>query len=107
MRAWAMVVCLLVAAPVAAQDTPQALTEAERCSVESLALRATVLALRAEVAKLTARVAELEAPLVAQAVATERKQLEQQFRERINPPADHVFDWTTLTFRAPKVAPQP
>lgn len=93
-----------------ASDVPAAspaLTEAERCIVDSLAQRATIVALRAEVARLAARVAELEAPLVAQAVATERKQLEQQFRERINPPADHVFDWTTLTFRAPRVAPQP
>lgn len=84
---------------------PAALTEAERCSVDSLAQRATIVALRAEIAQLQARVTQLEAPLVDQAVARERAQLEQRFRERLKPPADHVFDWSTLTFTAPAKAP--
>lgn len=79
-----------------------ALTDAERCSVDSLAQRATIMALRAELAKLQARIAELEAPLVDQAVARERAALEQRFRDRLKPPADQVFDWQTLTFTAPK-----
>lgn len=94
----------------AASDPPaasQALTDAERCSVDSLAQRATIVALRAEVAKLQARVAELEAPLVAQAVATERQQLEQRFRDRLKPPAGSTFDWQTLTFTAPPPATAP
>ena len=86
---------------------PQALTEGERCSVDSLAQRATIVALRAEVAKLHARIAELEAPLVAQAVATERQQLEQRFRDRLKPPAGSTFDWQTLTFTAPPPATAP
>lgn len=93
-----------------ASDVPAAspaLTEAERCSVDSLAQRATIVALRAEVAKLTARVAELEAPLVAQAVATERQQLEQRFRERLKPPPNSTFDWQTLTFTTPPATAPP
>jgi hypothetical protein len=81
---------------------PQALTDAERCSVDSLAQRATIVALRAELAKLQARLAELEAPIVDQAVQRERAALEQRFRDRLKPPANHVFDWQTLTFTAPK-----
>lgn len=82
---------------------PQALTDAERCSVDSLAQRATIMALRAELAKLQARIADLEAPLVDQAVAKERAALEAQFRARLNPPATSVFDWQSLTFTAPPV----
>lgn len=89
------------------QAAPQALTEAERCSVDSLHQRVTIVALRAEVARLTARVAELEAPLVEQAVATERQQLEQRFRDRLQPPVGSTFDWRTLTFTAPPKAPEP
>lgn len=89
--------------PVA--EAAAALTDAERCSVDSLAQRATIVALRAEVARLTARVAELEAPLVAEAVAKERAQLEQQFRARLKPADGSTFDWTTLTFTAPAKAP--
>lgn len=129
MRTLIVVLCLLIAAPALAQDTlraqtataiegpatlggkdlaaAQSLTEAERCSVDSLAQRATIVALRAEVAKLQARVAELEAPLVAQAVATERQQLEQRFRDRLKPPAGSTFDWQTLTFTAPPPATAP
>lgn len=81
---------------------PPALTDAERCSVDSLAQRATIVALRAELAKLQARLAELEAPIVDQAVQRERAALEQRFRDRLKPPVNHVFDWQTLTFTAPK-----
>lgn len=90
-----------------AQTPPSALTDAERCSVDSLAQRATIVALRGEIAKLQARIAELEAPLVDQAVAKERAALEAQFRARLNPPATSVFDWQTLTFVAPTPSPQP
>lgn len=85
---------------------PQALTDAERCSVDSLAQRATIVALRAELAKLQARLAELEAPIVDQAVQRERAALEQRFRDRLKPPAGHVFNWQTLTFTAPPAPPQ-
>lgn len=87
-------------------DAPAALTDAERCSVDSLTQRATIVALRAELAKLQARVAELEAPLVDQAVQRERAVLEQRFRDRLKPPTDHVFDWQTLTFTAPNAPPK-
>jgi len=112
MRAVLIALALLIACPVFAQETPtphaapQALTDAERCSVDSLAQRASIVALRAELAKLTARIAELEAPLVADAVAKERARLEAQFRSRLQPPAGAVFDWTTLTFTGPTVPPR-
>ncbi|MBK9497049.1 MAG: hypothetical protein IPO08_21560 [Xanthomonadales bacterium] len=108
MRAWLVVLCLVLAAAAFAQDAPvaspvpHALTDAERCSVDSLAQRATIMALRGELAKLTARIAELEAPLVNEAVAKERASLEAQFRERLKPPEGSTFNWQTLTFVAPK-----
>lgn len=86
---------------------PAALTDAERCSVDSLAQRATIMALRAEIAKLQARVSDLEAPLVQQAVQKERAELEQRFRERIKPPEGAIFNWSTLTFEAPTAAATP
>lgn len=89
---------LMIGLAHAQTPSPAALTEAERCSVDSLAQRATIVALRAEIAKLQARIAELEAPLVDQAVAKERLQLEQRFRDRIKPPEGSTFDWSTLTF---------
>lgn len=107
MRALLIFCCLSMAATAFAQNAPappsstQALTESERCSVDSLAQRATIVALRAEVAKLHARVAELEAPLVSQAVAKERAELEQRFRDRLKPPTGSTFDWQTLTFVPP------
>lgn len=113
MRLPALIVLLaLVAAPVVAQEppapssAPQTLTDAERCSVDSLAQRATIVALRAELAKLTARVAELEAPLVDQAVAKERAALEAQFRARLKPADGSTFNWQTLTFTAPTAPPR-
>lgn len=102
-----VVLALLVAGPAFAQEAPttplapQALTDAERCSVDSLSQRATIVALRGEIAKLAARVADLEAPLVQQAVQQERTALEQRFRARMQPAAGSVFDWQTLTFHAP------
>jgi hypothetical protein len=112
MRTWIVLLCLLPVVPAFAQDAPvaspvpQALTESERCSVDSLAQRATIVALRAELAKLTARVAELEAPLVQQAVQKERTELEQRFRARLKPADSSTFDWQTLTFIAPAAVPQ-
>lgn len=109
MRACLVVLCLFLAASAsafaqdapAASPIPQALTVAERCSVDSLVQRATIVALRADIARLQARVAELEAPLVGEAVAKERAQLEQQFRARLKPPEGSTFDWQRLTFTPP------
>lgn len=126
MRAALLICCLSLAAPAFAQDAPvnsgkavdlphsdspaaQSLTDAERCSVDSLAQRATIVALRSELAKAQAKIAELEAPLVDQAVQRERAALEQRFRDRIKPPEGSTFDWSTLTFvptPATQVPPQ-
>jgi hypothetical protein len=61
----------------------------------------------ADVLMLKARVAQLEQQLVAAQLEAERIRLETKFRERLQPPPDHVFDWPTKTFKPPTPAPKP
>lgn len=115
-RVGTIVMMLAVAGQTWAQTTPPpttpaaaapvAVTDAERCSAESLSQRAAIVALRSEIARLQARVAELEAPLVEQAVEREWQQIEARIRERVKPVEGSVFNRQTLTFTAPE-APKP
>jgi hypothetical protein len=76
------------AAPAGA--VPSALTPCEAAEGDVLTLRARVLQLEAQAAA-----AQLEA---------ERTRLEAKYRERLKPPADQVFDWSSKTFRPPAAA---
>jgi len=59
----------------------------------------------ADVLLLRARVVQLEQQLVSSQLEAERVRLEASFRERLKPPADYVFDWSSKSFQPPKAVP--
>lgn len=74
---------------------PPALSEAQQCSVERLALQAQVVELRA-------KVVELQTALDRQALAAERSRIE----GTLPIPAGSRWDWATLRMVPVSVAPK-
>lgn len=105
LRWWALVVLLGVVgllaltAGAAWSQPPSALSPLAEARVAAHLLRV-------ENAQLRAQVAELQAALDSARLTAERVALEQQLREELHPPADHVFEWQTQRFVPRPEAPQ-
>ncbi len=80
--------------PTAPAGTPAAPSPLTPCEVAE-----------GDVLTLRARVLQLEAQAAAASLEAERARLEAKYRERLKPPADAVFDWSSKTFVAPKASP--
>jgi FtsZ-binding cell division protein ZapB len=77
-----------------------ALADGDRLKAENLKLRAQVL-------ELQRALAQLQLEREAQQLQADRQALEATFRALLKPKADHVFDWTSLTFGPPPKPPAP
>ena len=108
-----VLLALLVAVPVAAQDKPlvtpgpyiaQPTPEIDR-------LRHTVTLQTQMIESLTVRAETAEAQFKALATVLDRRFIaertaaETALRAVVKPPADWVVDWATMTFKAPEKAP--
>lgn len=104
MRCVLVLLALLVAVPVAAQDKPLVTPELDR-------LRHTVMLQQQMIDALTVRAETAEAQFKSLATVLDRRFIaerataEAALRAVVKPPADWVVDWATMTFKAPEKAP--
>jgi hypothetical protein len=98
MRIWMLravfVFVALFAGWVVAAEPPD-LNEVQRLKAENCRLEAALL--DAQIQRVSAEIQQSQ-----QALQEKMQALEREFREALDPPADHVWNWQTLTFAAPQ-----